>query len=82
MQPLVYFRTEAPLITRAYYITRYACHRVTITSRIAQMVFLSISNHFIAHRKQETVAPEDTVLQAVKTRHRAARGAGRGVPCH
>lgn len=58
MQPLVYFRAEAPLITRAYYITRYACHRVTITSRIARMVFLSISNRFIARSKQETVAPE------------------------
>jgi len=39
IQPLVYFRAEAPLITRAYYITRYACHRVTITSRITFFSF-------------------------------------------
>jgi len=61
MQPLVYFRAEASLITRAYYITRYACHRVTITSRVAN-VFLhpfypSVPSRFIArsHSKQETV---------------------------
>lgn len=40
MQPLVYFRAEAPLITRAYYITRYACHRVTIPS---SRMFFSLS---------------------------------------
>lgn len=37
MQPLVYFRTEAPLITRAYYITR-------ITLR------LSSRHHYLRHR--------------------------------
>ena len=42
MQPLVYFRAEASLITRAYYITRYACHRVTITSRVVKPFFFAL----------------------------------------
>lgn len=42
MQPLVYFRAEAPLITRAYYITRYACHRVTITFLCIAGAFFSL----------------------------------------
>lgn len=61
VQPLVYFRAEAPLIIRAYYITQLylsSCHHYVLHCAVFLSLSLSwtVSLHVSLHSEQEIAA--------------------------